>query len=126
MDVVYSRCCGIDIHKKIAVACVIVSEAKGPPRKEIRTFGTMTEDLLALADWLDSIRVTHVAMEATGVYWQPIWKVLEERFALLLANAGHIKAVPGRKIGGRILRRLPSCSSAPPQSRRAVGRAQSG
>ena len=97
MDVLYERCCGLDVHQKTVVACVLVSSASGSPRKEVRTFGTMTEDLLALADWLDSIRVTHVAMEATGVYWQPIWNVLEERFALLLANAGHIKAVPGRK-----------------------------
>ena len=97
MDVLYERCCGLDVHQKTVVACVLVSSASGSPRKEVRTFGTMTEDLLALADWLDSIRVTHVAMEATGVYWQPIWNVLDERFALLLANAGHIKTVPGRK-----------------------------
>ena len=70
MDVVYARCCGIDIHKKIAVACVIVSETKGRARKEIRTFGTMTDDLLALADWLATEGVTHVAMESTGVYWK--------------------------------------------------------
>jgi transposase len=66
MDVVYPRCCGIDIHKKTAVACIIVSEAKRA-RKETRTFGTMTDDLLALADWLSTEGVTHVAMESTGV-----------------------------------------------------------
>src|SRR3989441_7662700 len=97
MDVVYPRCCGIDIHKKIAVACVIVSQTKGAPRKEIRTFGTMTDDLLALADWLATEGVTHVAMESTGVYWKAPFNLLEGQFEVLLANAQHIKAVPGRK-----------------------------
>src|SRR6266508_1596124 len=97
MDVVYPCCCGIDIHKQSAVACVIVSETKGPPRKEIRTFGTMTDDLLALADWLASKAVTHVAMESTGVYWKAPFNLLEGQFDVLLANAQHIKAVPGRK-----------------------------
>src|SRR5499427_748835 len=97
MDVVYTRCCGIDIHKKIAVACVIVSRTKGPASKEIRTFGTMTDDLLALADWLAAEGVTHVAMESTGVYWKAPFNLLEGQFAVLLANAQHIKAVPGRK-----------------------------
>jgi transposase len=97
MDVVYARCCGIDIHKKIAVACVIVSEPKGPPRKEIRTFGTMTDDLLALADWLAAEGVTHIAMESTGVYWKAPFNLLEGQFEVLLANAQHIKTVPGRK-----------------------------
>ena len=97
MDVLYERCCGLDVHHKTVVACVLVSAPSGPPQKEVRTFGTMTGDLLSLADWLDGVGVTHVAMEATGVYWQPIWNLLEDRFALVLANAGHIKAVPGRK-----------------------------
>ncbi len=97
MDVVYPRCCGIDIHKKTAVACVIVSETKGPPHKQIRTFGTMTDDLLALADWLATEGVTHVAMESTGVYWKAPFNLLEGQFEVLLANAQHIKAVPGRK-----------------------------
>src|SRR5712691_292248 len=97
MDVVYPRCCGIDIHKKTAVACVIVSETKGPPHKQIRTFGTMTDDLLALADWLRTEGVTHVAMESTGVYWKPPYNLLEGEYEVILANAQHIKAVPGRK-----------------------------
>ena len=97
MDVVYPRCCGIDIHKKTAVACVIVSDTKGPPRKEARTFGTMTDELLALADWLMSEGVTHIAMESTGVYWKAPFNLLEGQFEVLLANAQHIKAVPGRK-----------------------------
>jgi transposase len=76
---------------------VIVPGPKGKPHKTIRTFGTMTDDLLALGDWLAAEEVTHVAMESTGVYWQPIWNLLEERFVLLLVNAHHIKQVPGRK-----------------------------
>jgi transposase len=97
MDVVYPRCSGLDVHKKTVVACVIVPGAKGKPQKTIRTFGTMTDDLLALGDWLAEREVTHVAMESTGVFWQPIWNLLEERFTLLLINAHHIKQVPGRK-----------------------------
>lgn len=97
MDVVHTRCCGIDIHKKTAVACVIVPGPDGQPSKTVRTFGTMTDDLLALADWLTSEGVSHVALEATGVYWKPLWNLLEASFALVLANPQHIKAVPGRK-----------------------------
>ncbi len=97
MDIVYERCCGLDIHKKQVVACVIAPGPDGQPTKQIRTFGTMTADLLALADWLRAQEVRHVAMEATGVYWQPIYNLLEDEFALLLANARHLKTVPGRK-----------------------------
>jgi transposase len=97
MDVLYERCCGLDVHKKTVVACVIVPGSKGKPRKTIRTFGTMTDDLLALGDWLATEQVSHVAMESTGVFWQPIWNLLEDRFALVLVNAHHIKQVPGRK-----------------------------
>jgi transposase len=97
MDVLYERCCGLDIHKKAVVACVITPGSGGKPTKAIRTFGTMREDLLQLADWLCAHGVTHIAMESTGVYWQPVWNLLEGEFALLLANAQHIKAVPGRK-----------------------------
>ncbi len=92
MEVIYERCCGLDIHKKSVVACVIV-----PGAKELRTFGTMTADLLELSDWLRDKRVTHVAMESTGVYWKPIYNLLEGSFELLLVNAQRIKAVPGRK-----------------------------
>jgi transposase len=97
MDVLYARCCGIDVHKQTAVACVVVQEASGRPTKEIRTFGTMTDELLALADWLEGCGVTRVAMESTGVYWKPLWNLMEDRFTLLLVNAQHVKAVPGRK-----------------------------
>lgn len=98
MEVLHPRCCGLDVHKKTVVACRIVPGPTDQPVKEIRTFGTMTDDLLALAEWLAAVGVTHVGMESTGVYWKPIWNVLEERgFTLLLANARHIQAVPGRK-----------------------------
>ena len=97
MDVVYERCCGLDVHKKSVVACLVTPGSGRAPRKELRTFGTMTDDLLALGDWLAAAGCTHVAMESTGVYWQPVWNLLEDRFALLLVNARHIKAVPGRK-----------------------------
>ena len=98
MDVVHPRCCGLDVHKQTVVACVLLSEPTGgPPQRTVRTFGTMTDELLALADWLAAEGITHVAMEATGSYWKPIWNLLESSFALLLANAQHIKAVPGRK-----------------------------
>src|SRR5690348_7441493 len=97
MEVVYEYCCGLDIHKKTVVACVVVPGSGKQPRKEIRTFNTMTADLLELADWLTACRVTHVALESTGVYWKPAWNVLEGSFTLLLVNARHIKQVPGRK-----------------------------
>src|SRR5438105_3432452 len=97
MDIIHERCCGLDIHKKTVVACLLVAGPSGQPRKQIRTFSTMTDDLLALADWLAAAGCTHVAMESTGIYWQPIYNLLEERFTLLLVNARHIKAVPGRK-----------------------------
>jgi transposase len=97
MDVVNERCCGLDVHKKTVVACVLVPGADGEPVAETRSFGTMTDELLALADWLGEAGVTHVAMESTGVYWKPVWNLLEDRFALLLVNAQHVKRVPGRK-----------------------------
>jgi len=97
MEVVYTHCCGIDVHKAMVVACVIAPGASGQPQKEIRTFGTLTDELLGLRDWLTETGCTHVAMESTGVYWKPIWNLLEGSFDLLLANAQHIKAVPGRK-----------------------------
>ena len=100
MDVVHPRCCGLDIHKKLIVACVIVpGGADGAPHKELRHFGTMTEDLQRLSAWLAERGVTHIAMESTGSYWKPIFNVLEDqaRFELLLANAQYLKAVPGHK-----------------------------
>jgi transposase len=93
MDVLYERCAGLDVHRDTVVASLIAPEGR-----ELRTFGTMTEDLLALADWLTERRVSHVAMESTGVYWKPIYNLLEgTSLTLLVVNARHIKAVPGRK-----------------------------
>ncbi len=97
MEVVHERCCGLDVHKETVVACVVVPGAGKQPHKEIRTFNTMTADLLELADWLTAQGVTHVALESTGVYWKAPWNILESSFTLLLVNAQHIKQVPGRK-----------------------------
>lgn len=97
MDVLYERCCGLDLHKRSVTACRLTPGAGGQVVKEIRTFATMTADLLALGDWLAAGGVTHVAMESTGVYWKPLWNLFEERFTLLLVNAHHVKVVPGRK-----------------------------
>ena len=97
MQVVYARCAGLDVHKKTVSACVSRCEAGGVKQQQTRAFGTFTRDLLALADWLKQQGVTHVAMEATGVYWRPVWAVLEGQFEQMLVNPHHIKAVPGRK-----------------------------
>ncbi len=97
MKVVYQRCAGLDVHKKTVVACRIVPDGKGGWQVEIRTFGTTTAELLMLADWLRAGEVTHVAMESTGVYWKPVFNILEGEFEVLLVNAKHIKFVPGRK-----------------------------
>src|SRR5437879_2850309 len=97
MEVVNERCCGLDVHKQTVVACLIAPGSGRQAHNEIRTFGTMTADLLELADWLNASQVTHVAMESTGVYWKPIWNLLEDQVELLLVNAHHVKQVPGRK-----------------------------
>lgn len=96
MEVIYPRCAGLDVHKQTVVACVRIAR-DGPPLQEVRTFATTTSGLLGLADWLESFSVKHVAMEATGVYWKPVWHVLEGHFEPVLANAAHVKNVPGRK-----------------------------
>jgi transposase len=92
MQVMYERCAGLDVHKKTAVACVLTPEGQ-----EIRTFGTMTAELLALADWLLACGCTHVAIESTGDYWKPVFNILEGTCEVVLVNAQHVKAVPGRK-----------------------------
>jgi transposase len=97
MQVVYNRCAGLDVHKKTVVACVITPKSSSGWHKEIRTFTTMTQDLLKLSDWLTSHNCTHVAMESTGEYWRPVFNILEGNFEVMLVNARHIKAVPGRK-----------------------------
>jgi transposase len=96
MQVIYERSCGIDVHKKMIVACLLMWTAQGV-QKEIQMFNTMLQDLYRLRDWLKAKQCQAVAMESTGVYWRPIWNVLEGEMELLLVNAQHIKAVPGRK-----------------------------
>jgi len=97
MDVVYTHSAGLDVHKKTVVAAVIVPDAQGGWHREKRTFGTMTAELLTLSDWLLGHGVTHVAMESTGEYWKPVFNILEDSVEVLLVNAQHVKAVPGRK-----------------------------
>ena len=97
MEVTFTHCAGLDVHKKTVVACCITPGAKGEKQIEVRTFGTMTVDLLALSDWLTSQQITHVAMESTGEFWKPIYNLLEGNFEILVVNAKHIKNVPGRK-----------------------------
>src|ERR1019366_171727 len=97
MDIVHHCCAGIDVHKKTIVICVLTSPTTGSPTRVLRTFSTLPPDLQRARDWLISQQVTHVAMESTGVYWKPIYEVLEGCMELLLVNAQHIKALPGRK-----------------------------
>ena len=97
MEIVHTHCAGLDVHKKTVVAAIIVPDEKGGLWKDVRTFGTLTSDLLALSDWLMACGVTHVAMESTGEYWKPVFNILENNFEVLLVNAQHIQAVPGRK-----------------------------
>lgn len=96
MEILHPRCAGLDVHKDSVVACARVVTATGV-EQHVETFATTTAALLRLSDWLTGYGVTHVAMEATGVYWRPVWHVLEGSFDLILANAMHIKNVPGRK-----------------------------
>src|SRR5215467_3747766 len=97
MEVLYTRCCGLDVHKSTITACVRIQDGSGKPCKIVRRFGAMTSDLRAMASWLMEEGVTHVAMESTGVYGKPVWNILEGPFTLELANAQHVKKVPGRK-----------------------------
>jgi transposase len=97
MDTVYGRCAGLDVHKKTVVVTIRCRDHTRQVRQQTRTYGTMTAQLLELGDWLEQEGVTHLAMESTGVYWKPIWNLLEDRFDILLVNAQHIKHVPGRK-----------------------------
>jgi transposase len=96
MEVLYPRCAGLDVHQSNVVACTRIA-AGARASHEVRTFETTTKGLFALADWLREAGCTHVAMEATGVYWKPVWHILEDEFDLVLANASHIRNVPGRK-----------------------------
>ena len=97
MEPIVERCCGLDVHQATVVACLLVGCAKQRPRKEIRTFSAVTRGLLELRDWLLTEGCTHVAMESTGIYWKPVYAVLEGSLELIVGNAHHIKNVPGRK-----------------------------
>ena len=114
MEVLYERCCGIDVHKSSVAACILL-ERGHKPQKHLRRFGCTTRDLRELAAWLRSFDVRHVAMESTGVYWKPVWNVLEEHFHMVLANAQHIKAVPAAVSTGhdglKLTSGSPSCSA---------------
>ena len=129
MDILYSCCAGLDVHKSTVVACVRrLRPRQRSPDARPRTFGTATPALRELADWLTAEEVTHVAMESTGVYWRPVWNLLEGRFALMLVNARHIKQVPGRKtdvkdsawIAQLLQHGLPRGSFVPPPPQREL------
>jgi transposase len=97
MKRIYRRCCGIDVHKATLTACVRVHGPGGKLSQEIRNFGTTSDELLSLHDWLSAHRISHVAMEATGIYWKPVFYVLEQGFTLLVINPADVKRMPGRK-----------------------------
>ena len=98
MRILYRRCAGLDVHKTSVVACVLILQEDSRVEEQVRRFGTMTEDLKELAAWLNSQAVERVAMESTGVYWKPVWNILEAAgLDLLLANAQQVKTLPGRK-----------------------------
>ena len=97
MELLHRRCCGLDVHKETVVACLRLV-ADGKVTTEVHTFQTITSDLLRLSEWLAANECTHIAMEATGIYWKPVWHILDDgEFALVLVNAAHVKNVPGRK-----------------------------
>ena len=111
MRIVHDRCCGLDVHKKSVVACVITPESQ-----ETRTFGATTGQLLELSDWLREQEVTHVAMEIPGVYWKPVYNLIEEEFTVWVVNAHHIKAVPGRKTDVKDAEWIADLLKHPPQA----------
>lgn len=97
MEILYTNCAGLDVHKKTVKVCMLTQSSTSQPHKEFRTYFTTTEELLKLSDWLKEQGCTHVAFEATGVYWKPVFHLLEGSFEVLVVNAQHIKTVPGRK-----------------------------
>jgi len=128
MNVIYERCAGLDVHKRSVVACTITPDKQGHAQKKRRSFGTMTPQLQELCLWLTEQGITHVAMESTGSYWKPIFNVLEGHFEIVLVNAQHLKAVPGRKtdvkdaewIADLLQHGLLRASFIPPPSQREV------
>lgn len=97
MQLLYPCCAGLDVHKRTVVGCVLLSRAGGQVEKHLKTFGTTTRQILELLEWLVGLGVTHAVMESTGVYWWPVYQLLEGHLQLTVANAAHVKAVPGRK-----------------------------
>src|SRR5947209_19571800 len=97
MSVLYKRCAGLDVHKETVVACLMLTASSGKMTHEVRTFATTTLGLQTMAQWFASQQVSHVAMESTGIYWRPVFTILEGRFEVILVNAQHMKAVPGHK-----------------------------
>ena len=97
MQVIYPRCAGLDVHKKMVVGCILLKKDTGAVQKFIRTFATMTADLLALDQWLRSLQIEHLALESTGVFWQPVYNLLQDGRTIILVNPQHLRAVPGRK-----------------------------
>jgi transposase len=95
MQVTHERCAGIDVHKKTVVVCCLSVAPNGKPKRETRTYGTTTRELLSLCDWLSSQGMTHVAMESTGEYWKPVYNLLESSHAVMVVNSHHFKQVPG-------------------------------
>lgn len=128
MQVIYPKCVGLDVHKKTVVACVHLTAEDGTVVKHEQSFGTMVPELLALADWLRGLGVTHGAMESTGVYWRPVYQILEEQLSLVLAQPAQIKRMPGRKTDmadadwlAELMRHgLISPSFVPPRSQREL------
>src|ERR1700730_10758016 len=126
MKVMYPCCCGLDVHKEFVVACLLTCQEDGHAQKEYRRFATFTADLLQMMDWLHDKGCTHVAMESTGVYWKPIFALIEGNFEILVVNAQHMKAVPGRKtdvkdaewIADLLQHGLLKASFIPPQNQR--------
>jgi transposase len=97
MEAIVEHCCGLDVHQATVVACLLVGKPDRKPRKEVRTFGTVTAELVRLREWLQAEGCTHVGMESTGVYWMPVYTILEGAFEIVIGNATHIKQLPGRK-----------------------------
>ena len=128
MRVHYTVCCGIDVHKKSVTACLMWGPADQEPQSEIRRFGTMTSELKRLAEWLKQAKCEIAAMESTGAYWKPVWNVLEGEIRLILANAKHVRALPGEKTDNKDGKRLASflrhglirASFVPPQDIREL------
>lgn len=128
MDIVFPRCAGIDVHKNMIAVCRVYRDETDNRIEEVLTFGTMTDDLLAVSDWLTEIGVAHVCMESTGVYWQPIFNVLDGNFDVWIVNAHHLKSVPGRKTDKKDARWIAKCfehgllnrSFVPPEDQRGL------